>query len=338
MEVPDTWVQAERAVNRFEAFCIERKWPFVSSPTNRDFGKDGYVDVSDEGRLTGESFFGQIKGGRSYAAVGGYRIPVEDHVTVWRDSPAAVIGIVRDPVDDRLRWVNLTLALREDSALASVFVAAEAVLDEDTQVAGLRASARATTVKRHVPFGVGSTATRDQAEAVWESFAMGHRDPVPMIGVRRAMFGLDRPAMCEAIYALSHCTPHPDIFWSSGSWLPPQLRDFVRATFRWSHHEVWTLLEVVDQEDGMKRGSLGQCVFMLLAEDPDIRAGLWRVVKTVADEWVLGWAAAVLLYLAGDEAPAELDRLVTARPDIASCPLGSQLLEAVKAHGTVQIM
>lgn len=338
MDVPDTWVQAEEAVNRFDAFCISRKWPFIAAPANRDFGKDGYVDVSDGGHITGESFFVQVKGGRSYAAAGGYRIPVEGHLDLWRDSPAAVIGIVRDPGDDRLRWVNLTSALREDPNLPSVLVSEDAVLDDEFQVAQLRASVRATTVVHQSPIGIGSPATRDQAQAVWEAFALGHRDPAPLIAVRRAMFAFDRAAKIEAVYALSHCTPHPDIVWSKSNWLPPPLQNAVSASFRWSHHEVWQLLEVVEPENAMERGTIGQCVYMLLIEDPDLTSSLWRVVSTTDDQWVLAWGSAVLLNCAADRAPAELERLLEARADFASCPLGGVLIDHVRTYGWVSVM
>ncbi len=58
MQVSDNWVQGQLAVNTFDRLCIERKWPFVATPTDRDFGKDGYVDVSDGGipRVSRSSF------------------------------------------------------------------------------------------------------------------------------------------------------------------------------------------------------------------------------------------------------------------------------------------
>ncbi len=83
---------------------------------------------------------------------------MDDHLVVWRDSPAAVIGVVVDPADDRPRWVHLTLALRDDPKLTSVFVEATALFEDDAQVASLLASVRATTVNRYVPFGIGSRA------------------------------------------------------------------------------------------------------------------------------------------------------------------------------------
>lgn len=338
VEVTDSWVQAEMAVNRFDALCIERKWPFVAAPANRDFGKDGYVDVSEDGKITGQSFFVQVKGGRSYASGGGYRIPVEDHLVLWRDSPAAVIGIVVDPADERPRWVNLTEALRIDPAAKSVFVHPGAALDDPEQVVRLLESVRRTAIERYVPLGVGSRSTREQVEAVWEAFAMGHEDAAPLIAVRRSFLAFDRSAARDSIFALSHCTPHPDIGWNDSNWLPLRTRDAVAACFRWSFHEVWQLLTFVDPERGMRRGTIGQCVFMLLQEDPDISRAVERVISTADKGDVLSWAAAFGLHVARENAPAMLDWILEQRRDLAETAVGEQLIWSIREHGFVDVM
>jgi hypothetical protein len=339
MEVTDTWVQGELAVNIFDNLCIRRKWPFVATPANRDFGKDGYVDVSDEGgTVTGESFFVQIKGGRSYASSGGYRIPVDDHLVAWRDSAAPVIGIVVDPQDERPRWVNLTLALREDSTLKSVFVDGSAVLDDPDETRRLRESVTQSTPLTYVPIGIGGISTREQGEAVWEAFALGHREAAPLVAVRRAFLSLDRGAAADAVYALSHCTPHPDIGWHDGNWLPPPVQNAVAASFRWSFHDVWRLLEFVDPEDGMGRGSIGQCVFMLLDADPNVVGTIERVIALTDDDHVADWAAAFAIHQARDGAREALERTLRLRPRLAESSMGAELIRHVGEFGFVNVM
>lgn len=337
MDVSDTWVQAELAVNRFDAVCIEQRWSFVPSPANRDFGKDGYVDLSEDGTITGESFFVQIKGGRSYAAGGGgYRIPVDDHLTAWRDSPAAVIGVVHDPKDDLCRWVNLTSSLRDNPTQVSVYVHGGALLQGDEQLAQLTSSIKATHVRRYAPVGLGGLMTSDQGEAVWEAFGLGHRDAAPVIALRRSFLAFDRPAATEAIFVLSHFGDHPDIFWTEKNHPPKPVRDQVASTFRWSVHEVWQLLSFV--EDGFDRGTLGQCVLMLLNEDPNLMTTVERLVKIVDDELILGWAVVLTVGLAGGEATAALEDLLIARPDLATCDLGAQTIALVKEFGGIDLM
>ena len=49
--VSDTWVTSQKAVNTFQAFCLDQGWVFTETPEQTDFGKDGYLDFSKDGRL-----------------------------------------------------------------------------------------------------------------------------------------------------------------------------------------------------------------------------------------------------------------------------------------------
>ena len=51
----------------------------------------------------------QIKSGVSYrTGKGDYVVPVEHHADLWRRSTVPVFGMVYDPDDLQLRWVDLT--------------------------------------------------------------------------------------------------------------------------------------------------------------------------------------------------------------------------------------
>src|SRR5262249_10480158 len=119
-----------------------------------------------------------------------------------------------------------------------------------------------------LPSGLGSTDLNRQAAALFQCFVLSFAGPEPLIAVRRAFAGLRPPVNELAIDLLSHCTPHPDIFWSKKNMLPTPVRDAVAAEFRWSVAEAWSLLKVIDPENGIDRGSIGQSVYMLLFEDP----------------------------------------------------------------------
>jgi hypothetical protein len=100
VRVSDSWVTSKQAVNFFPTWCAARSWVFQTVDASNDFGKDGYVDITDDdGRLTGELFSVQVKGGESWTAADGYRIPVGKHRDVWMYSAVPVIGVVHDPKD-----------------------------------------------------------------------------------------------------------------------------------------------------------------------------------------------------------------------------------------------
>jgi hypothetical protein len=53
--VPDSWVTSKQAVNFFSTWCAARSWVFQPVDASNDFGKDGYVDITDDdGTLTGD--------------------------------------------------------------------------------------------------------------------------------------------------------------------------------------------------------------------------------------------------------------------------------------------
>jgi hypothetical protein len=88
---------------------------------------------------------------------------------------------------------------------------------------------------------------------------------------------------------------------------------------RWNVAEVWQLLEMVDPETGFERGSVGQCTYMLLFEDPGCGelARRTAVAAVIDAPMVASWAMAIYLYLAGERAPAEWARLCAERPEFA---------------------
>ena len=180
----NSWVTGKQAVNFFSTWCAARSWVFQPVDASNDFGKDGYVDITDDGRLTGELFSVQVKGGESWTTAGGYSIPVGKHRDVWMYSMVPVIGVVHDPKDGRLRWANLTAALREDRELASVHVPAGALLDEDEQLQVLLESVRATT-RPGLPLALGSDSDDEQEAAVWDCFAIARRDADALVALRR---------------------------------------------------------------------------------------------------------------------------------------------------------
>lgn len=335
----DRWQTGEIAVNVFERYCLDLRWVFVRVPQERDFGKDGYVDVADaDGRFTGAMFAVQAKGGTSWRASGGYRIPVEDHGDLWHDSPIPVIGVVHDPDDDHLRWVNLTAELRRDPEQASILVPSEAVLADDRQRA-LLLDTLGDLVAPSLPMDLGSRGVRSQLEALWDSFAIARRDERALVALRHAFLAFEHGAQQDAILALSFCTPHPDVVWTADNSLPPPVKNLVCATFRWHVTEVWRLLERVDGEHMFQRGSLGQCIYMLIFEDPDAVEKLHDVAVAAAhlDAAVADRAVALYLNRCGEDAPAAWRRLLDEQPELLHTEYGLLFEQVIRDHGWVAL-
>jgi hypothetical protein len=339
VRVLDTWVTSKQAVNIFTTWCTARSWVFQPVDASNDFGKDGYVDITDDdGTLTGELFSVQVKGGESWSATDGYRIPVGKHREVWMNSPVPVIGVVHDPRDGRLRWANLTAALREDRQLVSIHVPEDARLDDDHQLQLLMESVR-TTTRPGLPLALGSANDDEQEAAAWDCFAIARRNADALIAVRRSFLALGERGRLAGLVALAFCTPHPDVAWTKQNMLPGPIQQVVCASMRWTVPEVWQLLEMVDPETAFERGSIGQCIYMLLFEDPDCRRLARRTALAAATDapTVAAWATALYLYLVGESGPAEWTRLCAERPELADGPYADHFTATLRDVGYITL-
>jgi hypothetical protein len=329
--IPDTWVTSRAAVEAFASWCISRKWVFQPIDGGSDFGKDGYVEISRAGSPTGELFGVQVKGGASWRAAGGHRIPVGKHRRIWKDSTVPVVGVVHD---EWLRWVNLTAALREDPECSSVFVADAARLDGAGQSDALLTSVR-SSVRPGLPMELGSGSVDEQGSAVWDCFALARHNADALVALRRGFLAMNDGASRSAAVALSFCTPHPDVLWTRDNWLPPAVQQTVCDSMRWSVQEAWRLLALIGPEGGFERGSFGQCIYMLLVQHPNCTDLMRQTAMAAASEDadVTLWAVLLLLHLSGRRGPEEWSALLAARPEIANMPLAAECAETLRADG-----
>ncbi|GAA3238037.1 DUF4365 domain-containing protein [Dactylosporangium siamense] len=78
-----------------------------------DHGEDLYVTLTEGARRTGDTIAIQAKGGRSFAAKGGYRVPAGDHAEFWLKSNVPIVCVVFDPDSGALHWGNASQQLRQ---------------------------------------------------------------------------------------------------------------------------------------------------------------------------------------------------------------------------------
>lgn len=104
-------------------------------------------------------------------------------------------------------------------------------------------------------------------------------------------------------------------------WMSMAHRATVRASFRWTVDEGIGLLDRVQDEDGLERGSFSSCIYWLfvghqpygdhfidLAEQAALRAGAAGRLHAA------GWALVLRVYWAGKDGREVFDRLLAAEP------------------------
>jgi hypothetical protein len=307
----------------------------VVQPINgeNDFGKDLYVDLTQAEVITGTTGAIQVKSGSSYRTANGYRIPIDHHLHCWRDSTVPVIGIVCDEERSLMFWTNLTQYLRtRTDELQHVPVSSNSVLDR-TALPALEASIRETAVGTHPLVELWSTNALDAPQAVWDCLAVGRRDQRVFMGLRSAIPLVQAEALPAIIRILSSLTSHPDRGWSSSNWIEQSVRTNVRATFRWTPTEAIRMVHAAEGE--WERGTVGQDVSLLFADDPDIRDVLDEAVRIAyVDNFDDAWMLFCLrLHFVDEDAAEVMASRLSSYPEFRRHPAFREVAEHIEAMG-----
>lgn len=338
--IPGTRGIAREGVNAAQALFERAGCVFQEVAQQNDFGKDAYVDIAERGVVTHLCVALQIKSRESFRlANGDYSVPIEKHASTWRHSTVPVFGLVFDPKDRLLRWADLTGYLRKNphQETGNVPVSRASVLTEQTLRSEFRAavseyagsvSAGAITLK------LLSTSEPLQADAVFDAWALGRHDARYLILLRRLVLELRPRAARRAIAALSHAAPHPDILWTKDNWIPPEVESQVHPSFRWSPEELVYMLGVLETEE-WGRGTLGQCLDVLLYEDPNVVPKLRIAIGfLLADgDTTRAVRAATVLFAHSHDARGELSHLLATHPRLAEDEWFEGVSEAVREDG-----
>lgn len=270
------------AVNATRTFFEANGCVFQEVSGDNDYGKDAYVDLTFGRQVTGLCVALQIKGGESYRRTGGgYVIPLDDeHAQLWRSSTVPIFGVVHDPSDGKLRWCNISEFLNtpEGGRLPTAIpVESSALLNEAALHREFAAAVERTRVLRadHALLQVLSESELVSLWAIRDCLALGRADARVLIGLRYLIRALSPRALQAAIIVLSHATPHPDILWHPRNWIPAHVEEQIKQHYRWSAEEVVEFLKLSPLAT-FERGAQGQCLYMLLIEDPKIKDTMRR--------------------------------------------------------------
>jgi Domain of unknown function (DUF4365) len=265
-------VTSRDGVNTARLFFEHHRCRFQEVDQQQDIGKDAYVDLADKAGITPLCVALQIKSGVSYRTGNGYAIPVEHHADLWRRSTVPVFGIVHDPDDALLRWVDLTGYLRAhpEQSGGSVPVVGRHTLDEMTLRGAFTNAVRAYAARGTTELVLNLLSPDPfQTGAVYDAWALSRSEAKYLLLLRRFLMDLQPEALRRTIWLLSHVGSHPNIFFSKDTWIKPEAEPLLLPSFRWSPEELAHMLRAVDHSD-YGRGTLGECLDVLLYEDPNI--------------------------------------------------------------------
>jgi hypothetical protein len=332
---PPERITAREGINAAQAFFERHGCVFQEVAQQNDFGKDAYVDIGKNGSVSFLCVAIQVKAGISYrTAKGDYFIPIDDHAHNWRYSTVPIFGVVYDPDDQLMRWIDITGHLRANpqKQTGNVPVSREAILTE-ANLRGAFTSTLAEYTRRFGTIASNLLASGDvQTDAVYDAWALGRSDAKYLLIIRRFILDYEPRALQRAIHLLAHAGAHPDIFYIKGkNWIPKSVSDLVTPSFRWSPEELVQMFKVIDIED-YGRGTLGQSLDVLLYEDPNLVAKLHMSINLLLNEENTEqalWAASLAL-THSDEQREEIQKLIADFPVLMDDEIFRSIYEMIQ--------
>jgi hypothetical protein len=337
---------------------LERHGLVVDEVDGRsDYGRDLNVDVTLDGEITGGIVGVQVKSGRTYFRQRRWTIPATPaDWEYWRSSTVPIIGMVYDPVEDVIRWCNLSRLARARVVVDDESFAPELQSDDQTEVpvtVVLNDDSFDEFIDRATVY-LGATADSaylllvDSDDAlrcrgVANCWTLGRHDPRPLILLRRVLPSLEGWSFLSALQVLAHASSHPDIFWTRQNWISPPVEEAVNQSFRWSADEVLRLVDRFETMDeggaDWYRGGSGQNLWSILGADRQLRALLPRAIRLAVDTRCDRAAARLLIWLQALalDPLEEVEQLLADLPRLLDIEEAGWVVDEVRRSGRFEI-
>ncbi|MEU2478123.1 DUF4365 domain-containing protein [Streptomyces sp. NPDC013130] len=363
----------ERAgVNALREYLESRDCVVQEVDTANDFGKDLLVDLTEDREITGQTIAVQVKSGESFSRKGTWGIPARSvDLNTWLESSIPVFGVVYDPGSDALHWMNLSAYVHEEmdarhehknigkgeiaehDRFKGHFVAFPEGQELTGETWGQFTEAVNAYGRRFGGRSLLDLMAQDpeaQLSAVHDCFALGRGDARALLLLRHTITELSSWAQMTAITALSHCVPHPDVFWSERNWIPRSVRDRVAQSFDWAPWELLHMVRSLEEvgNEGFpvwERGGYGADFVILLWNTPDVCYTLSLALTAACQGYDSEVAFRMLIlyqYFLGirhDQSGVAntVKELISRWPKLARHSSAGELVSLLEEHGWVDI-
>lgn len=223
-----------------------------------DYGRDLNADITEGSEITGAVIGIQVKADRRFVRNDIWELPVsQKDRQYWADSTIPIVGILYDPQSGELRWSNLTAFARTDPIISEwpprpplpVSLTGSVIrfpksqsLDHESlhnMIDQLGAYVRQMTSSALLDLFDLDEIKR--CRAIFDCWTLGRSDARAFLLLRRSLPSLNGESLRQAIATLCRLTPHPDIFWHDGNWVPLRLSSKYESPFDGRRRKFTTL-------------------------------------------------------------------------------------------------
>lgn len=281
-------VTAKSGINFVRTAVEDAGSLFIKIEQENDLGIDALFELIKDEKPLNKQIAVQIKSGQSYynPDVGECVFPIGDHGEYWSKHPLPVFGIVYVPTLKTAHWIDIKRYLKSHPESATVrYRTSEANRFDATSFTRLFVPAVAhetPSLSLAESFALARSEKLDEQYLgllvlfrrfpnvlqVWDEFAHCLRErpkeEIPIL----------------LVYALAHVPGHGDIFYF-GEQLTPATRAYAHNLLSaFGYVEVVKLLSLIDPENSISRGSVGQSVEAIVSSLPRSSSILEDVIKS----------------------------------------------------------
>ena len=292
---PTSLFVGDEGMDYIALVCSRSHDLFLPRP-RQDIGIDGHIEfLTRDGEATGAIAFVQSKAGTSYVDDKGRYVVKGNkaHFITWSRYHSVVLGVVYNPVKRDARWVDITAHLRSNPRLIetgpyTITAPQENIFSEDNFE-----QLRAYVQKIH------NQTEQQPAHELMERFLNQEGSDVEEAltllfthyrGTRTVCFFVHnairlnlKPGIIEyLVYLMSFYRPDLDRLYTGEDIAPTHLAPFAAYVIHdFEIREMIKMLAIIDPEEGVDRGTLGEMVALQFMEIDNVEAKLKRLVRDV---------------------------------------------------------
>ncbi len=288
---------------------------FQEIDTKNDLGIDAIIEIIKDETPTSNFFATQIKSGKTYynKKTNLCKIPVKNHFDYWTKHPLPVYGIVYIPEFGDAYWVDIKKYLQANPE--------ETVIKYERSLANQ--INEATFFSIFVPHLLKEVPdiSFDFAQELFKSekadeFFLGLYTLYKKYADRNKTWTLFIDYFQEAdvekipnflIYILAHLPWHPDIAYFNGT-MTNESQDYGKGIIKtFGKQEILKLLEFIDEENSIARGTVGQSVEAIISIINDFQEYLKEIIEdSTVSLNIREYAGLILAYNFGEESINDL--------------------------------
>ncbi len=291
-KIKDSHLVSKKGLAYVKAVFENNKCIFNEIHQENDFGIDAIVEFSKDGFVTGKNIAVQVKSGNSYynEKKGECFFEVGSHYEYWKNYSLPVYGIVYIPKLDKAYWVDIKFYLKNLDKRPEIinFQIINTLNFNEFSNENFEKIFKKFVIKEVPEFNL------EEAKELFKSdnYILNHYGAISLFktnyqNIETWELFIDhikqKPEELisgEVVYYLAHIEGHTDIFYKTDVEKIPRTKIY-KLLECYSEPEVLKLLNIIDEENSLHRGSIGQCIEAVIRAIPNYKNYLKNIMENI---------------------------------------------------------